>query len=107
MKIVAKTRGVGLSFSSTEGGDYEVSVYVASDGGSSGSGSASVTVSWTDLYGSQSKTITLAVGSSGPYADGVTFPVSIVPSSGISSSASTGSLPPGAHFFYTTNVKDL
>lgn len=116
MEVVAKyyieraNSNVGNAsfFSSVEGGDFELSVYLTSPGGSSGTGTVTFTATWGDRYGNQqNSSLVLAVGSSGVSSAGLTIPLRMFQGSAIGWSTAVVTLPTGAEYSVYVCLKDL
>lgn len=116
MKVVAKNFQFGLAgninqpnfFVGVDGGDYLLSIYMTSAGGSSGSGSVTFTASWPDEFGNQSSpSVVLLVGSSGPSCAPAVFPIRATSLSQIQYATVVASLPVGAVYDMSVALIDL
>lgn len=116
MQIVAKrwlesenvSLGLATLFATTEGGDFEISACLSSGGGSAGTGSVTLTLTWGDKYGNQTDTsVVLAIGHTGVSIASKTLPINLFKGASITFSTTVGTLPTGAQYSLYLSVKDL
>lgn len=113
MKIVGKSYLEGATSDAGDGllqpveaGDYEVSAYLSSNGGS-GSGTVTLTVTWSDKYGNQTNSdLVLTIGAIAVSAS-ITFPIHSFQGASIAYTTTVVTLPSGAEYSAYVALKDL
>jgi hypothetical protein len=95
-------------FSTTEGGDFELSAYLSSGGGSAGNGTVTLSITWGDKYGNQTDTsIVLAVGHAGITSSAKTLPIHMFQGASITYLTTVVTMPTGAQYALYLTLKDL